>query len=151
MRFREFILLGAVSSLASCVSFETPEELFEPLERETVREAPGSGILLEGEAIATRSGAGDLPKPNVKQASLMGSEDPVEKLLPDQNILANYRDMPLPDFLNEVLGEQLGLSYIVEPGISEVKDLVTLSIAEPLPAVEFYRTLRRVLAWRLSS
>ena len=145
MRCRRFIVLGIVSSLVSCASFETPEELFEPLERELQQETGDAVLMFEGE-INPRNPLSDLPKPTIEESSLIGSEDRVEALHPNQDIIANYRDMPVPEFLNEVLGEQLGLSYIVDPGIAEVRDLVTLSIAEPLSAVEFYRTVRRVLA-----
>jgi general secretion pathway protein D len=61
-------------------------------------------------------------------------------------ITVNYHDMPLPAFINEVFGEQLGLSFNLDPQIEKQEDLVTLRIAEPTPPSELFHVAVRTLA-----
>lgn len=58
----------------------------------------------------------------------------------------NYHDMPLPAFINEVFGEQLGLSFNLDPKIEKQEDLVTLKVAEPIPPAELFHVAVRTLA-----
>ncbi len=61
-------------------------------------------------------------------------------------ISVNYHDVPLPAFINEVFGEQLGLSFNLDPQIEKQEDLVTLRIAEPIPPSELFHVAVRTLA-----
>ena len=60
-------------------------------------------------------------------------------------IEANFRNMPLPDFIQEALGVQLGLDYMLDPRLGESDDLVTLTLAEELTPRAFYETVKSVL------
>ena len=53
--------------------------------------------------------------------------------------------MPLVPFINEVFGEELGMSFVVSPRLRESTDLVTLKLTEPLPPRQLFATARRVL------
>ena len=66
--------------------------------------------------------------------------------LTGQPITANYHDMPLPVFINEVFGEQLGLSFVLDPQIEKQSDLVTLRIAEQVAPNELFHVALRTLA-----
>jgi general secretion pathway protein D len=66
--------------------------------------------------------------------------------LTGQPITANYHDMPLPVFINEVFGEQLGLSFVLDPQIEKQSDLVTLRIAEQVTPNELFHVALRTLA-----
>jgi general secretion pathway protein D len=66
--------------------------------------------------------------------------------LTGQPITANYHDMPLPVFINEVFGEQLGLSFTLDPQIEKQSDLVTLRIAEQVAPNELFHVALRTLA-----
>ena len=48
--------------------------------------------------------------------------------------------------MKETLGNQLGLSYVLDPALAASEDLVTLSLNQPLSKNEFFRTLKTVLA-----
>ena len=65
---------------------------------------------------------------------------------PDARITANFRNMPIPDFVNEALGEQLSLSYVLDPAVNRSEDLVTFSLTEPVTAKEFFQAIKVVLA-----
>lgn len=57
----------------------------------------------------------------------------------------NIEGLPLPEFINEVYGNLLGLSFHLDPQISNLKDLVTLRIDSPLPPEELYQAGANVL------
>ena len=61
------------------------------------------------------------------------------------NIAINVASLPLPEFINEVFGNQLGLSYHLDPRLEDKKDLVTLNIENPLSPKDLYRTVQTVL------
>ncbi len=61
-------------------------------------------------------------------------------------VSANYHDMPLPAFINEVFGEQLGQSFSLDPQIEKQEDLVTLRLAEPIPPAELFHVAVRTLS-----
>ncbi len=60
-------------------------------------------------------------------------------------IAGNYHNMPLPVFINEVFGEQLGLSFTLDPQIEKQEDLVTLRLIEAVPPSELFRIALRML------
>ncbi len=66
--------------------------------------------------------------------------------LTGQPITANYHDMPLPVFIKEVFGEQLGLSFVLDPQIEKQSDLVTLRITEQVTPNELFHVALRTLA-----
>lgn len=60
-------------------------------------------------------------------------------------IAGNYHNIPLPVFINEVFGEQLGLSFTLDPQIEKQEDLVTLRLIEAVPPAELFRIALRTL------
>lgn len=66
--------------------------------------------------------------------------------LSGQPISANYHDMPLPVFINEVFGTQLGLSFTLDPQIQKQSDLVTMREAVPVPPAVLFRDAVRALS-----
>lgn len=66
--------------------------------------------------------------------------------LPGSPIAGNYHNMPLPAFINEVYGEQLGLSFTLDPQIEKQQDLVTLRLIEAVPPSELFRIATTTLA-----
>ena len=105
-----------------------PSEAEEAAEQEA--DAPGltrtPGVLIQktvAEGIADRLGEG-----------LTG--DPIQ---------VSFHDLPLAAFINEVFGEQLGMSFHLSPSLREKADLVTLRLTEPLSPSQLFATARRVL------
>ena len=60
-------------------------------------------------------------------------------------VKVSFHDLPLVPFINEVFGEELGMSFIISPDLREKADLVTLRLTEPLPPRQLFATARRVL------
>lgn len=50
----------------------------------------------------------------------------------------NYNNLPIPAFINEVYGNQLGLNYVVQPALQRAPDLVTLRISSQMSEKDFY-------------
>lgn len=61
-------------------------------------------------------------------------------------ITMNFTNLPLPTFINEVIGNSLGLTFQIEPEVQQLSELVTLRTSRPQPPAEFYRIARQVLA-----
>ena len=60
-------------------------------------------------------------------------------------VRVSFHDVPLVPFINEVFGEELGMSFVISPGLAEKVDLVTLRLTDPLPPRQLFATARRVL------
>jgi general secretion pathway protein D len=58
----------------------------------------------------------------------------------------NINNMPLPAFIDEIFGEQLGLSFTLEPDVQRLEDLVTLRLSKPVKPSELFKVARRTLA-----
>ena len=75
-----------------------------------------------------------------------GMADRLGQDLTGDPIRVSFHDVPLVPFINEVFGEELGMSFVISPGLREKSDLVTLKLTEPLPPSQLFATARRVLA-----
>lgn len=87
----------------------------------------------------------NLPQPPVdaNTTTALRFDDVVK--IEGKNIAVNIAGLPLPEFVNEVLGNQLGLSYYLDPKLKDKTDLVTLNVEEPLPPKELFNTVHTVL------
>ena len=74
-----------------------------------------------------------------------GIADRLGQNLRGDPIRVSFHDVPLVPFINEVFGEQLGMSFSISPGLGEKTDLVTLRLTEPVPPSQLFFTARRVL------
>lgn len=61
-------------------------------------------------------------------------------------VSVNLNNLPLPTFIDEVLGNSLGLTFQVDPAVQQLNELVTLRTSRPQTPVEFYRLARQILA-----
>ena len=60
-------------------------------------------------------------------------------------VRVSFHDVPLIAFINAVFGDELGMSFVISPGLRDKADLVTLKLTEPLPPRRLFATARRVL------
>ena len=74
-----------------------------------------------------------------------GIADRLGENLSGEPVRVSFHDVPLIPFINEVFGEELGMSFVISPGLREKTDLVTLKLTEPLPPRQLFATARRVL------
>ena len=140
------LLVTAVAVLIDgCKTAETSEPFtpFEPRLRQTqvtqqtdVESSPveyktlverGPEVRVEGQVVDLLSGKlGD---------NLEGDE-----------LVVSFNNMPIPGFINEVFGEQLGLSFTIDPAVQKLNDLVTLRVIEPVSPSNLFQIAQRTLA-----
>ena len=113
---------------------------------------PGSAVEADGDA-APPAGESDpvtrtrrAPGVVIQHTVAEGIADRLGQDLRGDPIRVSFHDVPLVPFINEVFGEELGMSFVISPGLSEKQDLVTLKLTEPLPPRQLFTTARRVLA-----
>ena len=74
-----------------------------------------------------------------------GVADRLGEDLKGDPVRVSFHDVPLVPFINAVFGEELGMSFVIAPGLREKTDLVTLKLTEPLPPRQLFATVRRIL------
>ena len=74
-----------------------------------------------------------------------GVADRLGEDLEGDPVRVSFHDVPLVPFINEVFGEELGMSFVISPDLRDKTDLVTLKLTEPLPPRQLFASVRRVL------
>lgn len=147
------VSLGVLVSLTSCSSF-----WHKPTVAEQGQELVQLDPLREPKAFSTTASQPQAqqqqipqtkikPGPSVTIGSTVADAQAQELALNLKGapIAGNYHNMPLPVFINEVFGEQLGLSFTLDPQIEKQEDLVTLRLIEAVPPSELFRIALRTL------
>ncbi len=121
-------------------TFSTP--LREPKELSEVSSQVTTG---DDDEIPTKLEIINPPQIPVKQASKQAEDIFVPKLANTVVERQSYNNMPVSSFINEAYGNQLGLNFVIQPTLRQVKDLVTLRITEPLNQRDFYALITKTL------
>ena len=134
-----FALAAALSGCATFGVSPFPEPIRPPIEAE-------GGNTPAPEAQAEQEGRYS-PTPGVRitRTQARGAADELGTDLEGQPIEAAFNGVPIVAFINEVFGTQLGMSFVISPGLQEKKDLVTLRLTSPVPPSQFFTTARQVL------
>ena len=137
----------AVLALAGSCSTLGVDPFPEPIREPKPAVAVDDGMAGEGEDAAEDEGFRLSPTPGVviQKEFAEGIADRLGQNLRGDPIRVSFHDVPLVPFINEVFGEQLGMSFSISPGLSEKTDLVTLRLTEPVPPSQLFFTARRVL------
>ena len=87
------------------------------------------------------------PTPGVRitRTQARGVADDLGADLDGAPIEAAFNGVPIVAFINEVFGTQLGMSFVISPGLQEKTDLVTLRLTSPVPPRQFFNTARQVM------
>ena len=110
-----------------------PEEGAEEQEQEQEQEQPGNNV---------RRG------PSFPGSARFTSLDVVEVPddLPNGKFSAGYNNMPIDAFINEVFGDQLRLSFSIDPQVQVLKDLVSLRLIDKVGSARLFNIARETLA-----
>ena len=130
-----------------CATLEVdplPEPIREPKalpEPEAADEgAAPSGDTARGGLRTTRA-----PGVVIQRTVAEGIADRLGEDLVGEPVRVSFHEVPLVSFINEVFGEELGMSFVISPDLQGRTDLVTLKLTEPLPPRRLFATARRVL------
>ena len=87
------------------------------------------------------------PTPGVRitRTRARGAADELGADLEGPPIEAAFNGVPIVAFINEVFGTELGMSFVISPGLQQKSDLVTLRLTEAVTPRQFFETARRVL------
>ena len=134
--------VAVAAALGGCSTFGVspfPEPIRPPIEAEG-EDAPVP------EAQAEEAGRYS-PTPGVRitRTQARGAVDQLGTDLEGPPIEAAFNGVPIVAFINEVFGTQLGMSFVISPGLQEKRDLVTLRLTSPVPPRQFFSTARQVM------
>ena len=134
--------LAVAAALGGCSTFGVspfPEPIRPPIEAEGEDTAAP-------EAQAEEAGRYS-PTPGVRitRTRAGGVADELGADLEGPPIEAAFNGVPIVAFINEVFGTELGMSFVISPGLQEKKDLVTLRLTSPVPPRQFFNTARQVM------
>lgn len=150
MTFRPLPIAVALLTvlLAACAAprpLQVPEQLPLPppppnaTERALQPSAPTQSTLRERSTPAIPGTQGPI------SAGVQGA-DTVPAGLSGAPVAVNVSNLPVPAFVNEVLGDMLGLTFQLDPEVEKQTALVSLRTAEPQSPVELYRIARQILS-----
>ena len=143
--------LGALAlciGLAGCTSFTSftvaplPESIRPP---PTASEESGAEGAAPQEAAEPSSKYEPTPGVRITRTRARGVADELGADLAGPPIEAAFNGVPIVAFINEVFGTQLGMSFVISPGLQQKSDLVTLRLTEAVPPRQFFDTARQVL------
>ena len=66
--------------------------------------------------------------------------------LPNEKFSAGYNNMPIDAFINEVFGDQLRLSFSIDPRVQNLEDLVSLRLIDKVSSARLFNVASETLA-----
>ena len=146
VRMRMAMVLALACLASACSTWQLgplPEPIRPPREPPAVQDADPplspAAPQAEGPRITRTPGV------VIQRTVAEGIADRLGAHLTGDPVRVSFHDVPLVPFINEVFGEELGMSFVIAPGLRERTDLVTLKLTEPLPPARLFSTARRVL------
>ena len=133
--------------LGGCAVFEV-DPLPEPIRPPKEVPAPAAGAAPPApppEEPAPTLRTTRAPGVVIQRTVAEGIADRLGQDLAGDPIRVSFHDVPLIAFINAVFGDELGMSFVISPGLRGKTDLVTLKLTEPLPPRQLFATARRVL------
>ncbi len=143
LRFKSLLLL---SLLWGCQATEPAGQLAIEKLRAPKPDLPQTDsqvVDAEGESDRTKIIAG-VPSGFKPRVSSVGEIKNVPEL-PEGMFSGSYNNMGVAAFINEVFGNQLNLSFSIQPEVQALEELVTLRLLEPVDATQFFRVAQETL------
>ena len=142
--FRRFGALALCIGLASCTSFEVGP-LPEPIRPPSTDPDAGAGEGAAQQEAPPSSRYEPTPGVRITRTRARGAADELGADLAGPPIEAAFNGVPIVAFINEVFGTELGMSFVISPGLQQKSDLVTLRLTEAVTPRQFFETARQVL------
>ena len=146
---RRLVLAVLIPTLVSACSTLNVEPLPEPIR--PPKPLPAAAADDEPQPASTGERTRDEPRTTrtpgvvIQRTVAEGIADRLGEDLTGDPVRVSFHNVPLVPFINEVFGEELGMSFVISPRLRENTDLVTLKLTEPLPPRQLFATARRVL------
>lgn len=138
-------------TLASCASNQTekftPKESFLKGEQIT-NSTSDTKIKEQQQAISTKERYRFVAPLKLNTHSAKTAEDVLSRFSDNESITFSADELPLKDYLHLVLGEQLGLNYILSDDIKTDKQSVTLNLKSALTERKLFTLTEEILTQR---
>jgi general secretion pathway protein D len=85
------------------------------------------------------------PTLNTQEAAVKARDAVMPDLAETMVSRLAFNNMPVPVYINEVFGNQLGLNFVIEPSLKSSADLVTMRINEPVNQQDLYELATQTL------
>ena len=145
LRLCAALLLAGLASACSTLRFDPLPEPIRPPRTPPAAAAEEAAAQPPPEEPFAGTRTSRTPGVVIQRTVAEGIADRLGEDLEGDPIRVSFHDVPLVPFINEVFGEELGMSFVISPGLAEKGDLVTLKLTEPLPPRQLFATARRVL------
>ena len=124
---------------------QNDKEIFETPLREPKKKVGGNSETLNQDRPEEYAGLEivNAPSINIEQEAFKAKQAMHPSLSEAKVSRLSFNNMPVGTFINEVFGTQLGLNFVVEPGVKSTPDLVTMRISTPLSQTSFYGPCNR--------
>lgn len=134
--------------LAGCagphrVQVPDPLRLPAPVEQASDRALVGA-TTPENESLRERPTPA-LPNDGTSFSAGVNTRDTIPPGLTGAPVSVNVSNLPIPTFVNEVLGDMLNLNFQLDPAVEGLTELVSLRTSTPQPPADLYRIARQVL------
>ena len=142
------------SCLASCASLTTPlqeiaqrdDEIFStPMREPKVTNKEQLNLNRAAKSSKEDFKVLSAPSLSVEDAAKNAAILVVPKLSKTMIKRVAFNNMPVGIFINEIFGNELGLNFIIEPGINDIKDLVTMRLDSTVSQESLYSLATRTL------
>ena len=139
------VLLALVWTISACAELRV-EPLPEPIRPPKAKQSSPTRTPAKPEKPA-REGLRTSRTPGVviQHSVAEGITDKLGSELTGDPIRVSFHNIPVVSFINEIFGEELGMSFVISPGLRRKTDLITLKLTEPLEPRRLFGTARRVL------
>lgn len=134
------VLLG----LNGC-SILTPMNLPEPIQTAANNAAPQSQTLQNSANVAPQTQVFDVPSLGGAGQGTHQVTQVADKKNGKAQYTINFDQMPLPGFIQYMLGDLLKLNLYVDPSVAARRDLVTLRAQSPVTTAELLSTTQAIL------
>ena len=145
LRFCAVILVPWLASACTTLQLDPFPEPIRPPRAEPAAAAQEEAAPLPAEELPAGIRTSRTPGVVIQRTVAEGIADRLGANLTGDPIRVSFHNVPLVPFINEVFGEELGMSFVISPGLAEKTDLVTLKLTEPLPPAQLFAASRRVL------
>jgi general secretion pathway protein D len=133
-----------VALLAGCATprMQVPEKLDLPPPH-----ASATTQVLQSAASDAMRESPTPPRPESQNPNTAGlsTRDDLPAGLGGAPVSVNVSNLPIPAFVNAVLGDMLKLTFKLDPAVQQLTELVTLRTSQPQKPAELYRIARQVL------
>ena len=140
------IVLAGILSLSACTSLTVdplPEPIRAPKESSATAIEESSGSANKASPASVQFS--NAPRVEISRTSAAGLTDALGAQLRGADITVSFSAVPLVVFINEVFGNELGMSFFIAPALQTKTDLVTLRLTQPVPPRQLFATARTVL------